>query len=62
MQGISLASEVVIDLYKELAGSSCINPIKIKELEVYTDSLVAFSWLNAAVNDFAKLQKKSVFV
>ena len=62
MQGISLASEVVIDLYKELSGSSCVNPIKIKELEIYTDSQVALSWLNAAVNDFAKLQKKSVFV
>ena len=36
--------------------------IKVKELEVYTDSLVSLSWLNASLNKLNKIQKRSVFV
>ena len=62
VQGISLATECILDLYEDLAGNSCIWPIKVKELEVYTDSLVSLSWLNASLNKLDKMQKRSVFV
>lgn len=62
VQGLCLATECILDVYEDLAGNSCVQPIKINELEVYTDSLVSLSWLNASLNKLDKMQKRSVFV
>ena len=62
VQGIALATEIIIDLYKELSGPSCIQPINIVELEIFSDSLVSLSWLNSYSSKYDKMQKKSVFV
>ena len=43
LQGITLAVEEIICLYEELSGSSCMMPIKICELIIYSDSFVALS-------------------
>ncbi|XP_068235736.1 uncharacterized protein [Palaemon carinicauda] len=62
LQSIALAVECLLDLYKELSGPSCIKPIKIQELRVYSDSLVALSWIYSHTHNLDKLQKCSVFV
>ena len=58
----SLGTEVLIDICNDLAGRNCIKPLKIMNLQVYTDSLVCLHWLNEASNKFSKLQKRSVLV
>ena len=59
---ISLGTEMLILLFKELTGPVCLNPIKIENLTLYSDSLVSLAWLNAHVNKFEKMQRKSIFV
>ena len=60
--GIYLAAKTSLDLYKELGGPLNVCPIKINEIEIYSDSLVAISWINSYVNKFDKMNKISVFV
>lgn len=62
LQGIALAVECLLDLYDELSGNNCVNPINIIDLQVYSDSLVALSWINSYSIKLDKLQKCSVFV
>ena len=62
LQGLAFAIEVMIDLYKELAGPKCFNPIKILGLHIFSDSQVALSWLFSFVIKLSKMQKRSVFV
>ncbi|XP_064090003.1 uncharacterized protein LOC135204009 [Macrobrachium nipponense] len=62
LQGIALAAECLVDLYEELAGHTCVNPIRIVDLQVYSDSLVALSWIRSYSIKLDKLQKVSVFV
>ena len=62
MCGISLASHTLIDIYKDLTGSDCVQPIQIDELCVYTDSTCGLNWLNSYSNKLSKMQKRSVKV
>lgn len=61
-QAICLGTEVLSETYDELSGPSCVNPINIVGLELYTDSLVCLNWLNSYVNSFDKLRNLSVFI
>ncbi|XP_066947446.1 uncharacterized protein [Macrobrachium rosenbergii] len=62
IQGIALATECILDLYADLAGPSCIKPIHITEIEIFSDSLVSLAWLNSYSTKLDKMQKRSVFV
>ena len=62
LQGITLAIEEIICLYEELSGSSCMMPIKICELIIYSDSFIALSWVHGFSAKLDKMQKYSVFV
>ncbi|XP_068204846.1 uncharacterized protein [Palaemon carinicauda] len=62
LQSFALAVECLLDLYQEFLGPSCIKPIKIQELRVYSDSLVALSWIYSYTHNLDNLQKCSVFV
>jgi hypothetical protein len=62
VQGITLAVEQLINLYKILTGTSCMYPIKIKELIVCSDSMVALQCIHAYDTKLDKMQKKSIFV
>ena len=62
VQGLALATELILDLYKDLSGPSCIKPIRILYIEIYSDSLVSLSWLNSYSTKLEKMQKRSVFV
>ena len=61
-QGISLGVETLMDVYTELCGPSCVQPIEIAELNLYSDSLVALSWINNYVDKLDKMSKRSVFI
>ena len=54
--------EEIIALHNELSGSSCLMPMKISDLQVFSDSLVALSWVHGYSVKLEKMQKCSVFV
>lgn len=62
LQAITLGVEVLIDLYQEMSGSSCINPIKITDLLLFSDSMVSLAWINSYSGELGKMNKHSVFV
>ena len=61
-QAISLGTELLIDTFLDLSGPTCIKPLKITQLCLYTDSLVCLHWLSDFSNKLSKMQKRSVFV
>ena len=62
LAGLVLCTEVACDIKQELGGDRCLDPIKISETVIYTDSLICLNWINAATNRLEKLNKLSVFV
>lgn len=62
LQAISLGVETLLDLYHELSGSSCVIPINISKLLLFTDSMVCLAWLQSYVSKFDKMNTKTVFV
>ena len=61
-QAITLGTEVLLDAYKELSGLNCVNPVKIKELVLYSDSMVSLAWINSYSQKMDKMNKHSVFI
>ena len=61
-QGITLATEVIIDLFNELTSSRNVIPITIRNLYVYTDSMVCLHWIRGFFQNYEKMSKRSVFV
>ena len=59
---LNFATETVVDVFKELSSSVCVIPINIKEINVYSDSLVVLHWLNSYAIKLDKMSNKSVFV
>ena len=57
---ISFGVEVLFEVFNELTGIDCVEPISINNLYVYTDSYVALNWLNN-YNQMQKLRNLSVF-
>lgn len=62
MNAISLGVETLMELHRDLAGSSCMYPINIAEMVLFTDSLCSLQWLNASSSKMDKMQKRTVFV
>ena len=50
------------NLFLELSGPSCVDPINITVLCLYTDGLVSLYSLESCVYKLDKMNKKSVFV
>ncbi len=61
-QAIILGTETLINIYKDLAGKNCVIPIKIEELQLYTDNMVSLNWINSHVHKLDKMQQKSIFI
>lgn len=61
-QAIALGVETLIDTYNQLSGPSCLEPLNISELYLYSDSMVALCWLNSYSHTMEKMNKKSVFI
>ena len=62
LNAITLGVQTLMEIYRDLSGPSCLKPINITELNVFTDSLCCLHWLNLVSNKLDKLQKRSVFV
>ena len=62
LQAIALGVEAVIDIYQELCGPSCVNPINIKDIHLFSDSLVCIHWLVNYAAKYEKMNKQSIFV
>ena len=63
LAAIAMGTEMLIELYNELCGSDCLCPINIKDLKLYSDSLVALSWIGSYFCKLEKIERKcSVFV
>ena len=57
-----LATEVLLELYKELCTDKTVSPIKITDLLVYTDSMVSLAWIRSFFVNHEKMQKRSIFI
>ena len=62
LQAIVLGVETLMDLYEELSGESCLNPVKMTKFRLLTDSLVCLEWIRSANVTFGKTNKKPIFV
>ncbi len=63
LHAVILGTEVLIDLYTELAGYNSIVPLNIIELKLYTDSMVSLNWINSFIIKLEKMQqKRTIFV
>ena len=62
LNAITLGLENLIDIYRDLSGPSCLKPLRISELRLYTDSLCCLHWLNQSTNKFDNMQRHTVFV
>ena len=62
LNAVVLGVETLMELYKDISGSSCMKPINVIEMVLYTDSLCALHWLNASSQKMDKMQKRSTFV
>ena len=62
LMSATLGADCLIDLKHELSGPLCVNPINIVNLYVYSDSLVALSWINSYFLKLSKMNKQTVFV
>ena len=58
---IELGVETIMNLYSELTNESCLEKISIRNLEVYSDSSVALSWISAYNLTLDKMNQKSVY-
>ena len=61
-QAISLGTDVLIDVYKELSGPTCVDPVQITELILFSDSMVSLAWINSYSHKLDKMNKHSVFI
>ena len=62
LQAVSLGVELLTDLREDLSGSKCVCPISISGCRLYSDSMIVLHWLQSYTQNFAKMQKQSVFV
>ena len=58
---ILLGTQTAIDVLNDLSGKSCLNPIKIVDIQIYSDSLVSLSWIRSHSITLDKMNKYSVF-
>lgn len=63
LNALSLGVEAVFDVKHELCSDKLCNPIKVAEMQIYTDSMISLNWLDGITNKLSKKQNKlSVFV
>lgn len=61
LTALTLGVEIILDIYSELTGPLSVDPIKINDLIVCSDSLCAINWV-MSLNKLEKLNRHSVFV
>ena len=62
LHAVSFGIDTLMDVYNELTSQDSVVPINIKELHLFSDSMVALNWINKHVNKLDKMQKCATFV
>ena len=62
LQAIAFGTEVLMDTYKGFCDDSCVLPVNILQLELFTDNSTCLSWIRSYSSTFEKLNDKSVFI
>ena len=62
LQAVEFGVKTLIDVYKQLAGPTCVVPINILELNLFTDSIVCLHWMINYGIKFEKTSKLPIFV
>ena len=62
LQALVMGCETLNNISDELTGPFCLSKIKIVDLQLFSDSLVALNWLYASVHKLEKANKRTVFV
>ena len=62
LNAIHLGIETAMLIYDDLSGSSCIQPIKIEQIHLFSDSICALHWLHSSSIKFDKMNKHTTFV
>ena len=62
LHAVSLGMETAIEIYLELTSLDSVVPVKINELHLLSDGMVALGSINKYVNKLDKMQKCSIFV
>ena len=63
LHALLVGAEVLIELYFEFCGTEVVDPINIANLKIYSDSLVALSWVNSYSNKLEKMRhKRTIFI
>ena len=60
LAALEFGVHTAVDLYQSL--NNAVRPIIISNLNVYSDSLVALSWLKSRAVEFGKIDRKNVFI
>ena len=61
LTSILLGAETVSEVRQDLAGDACLAPVRIEDVKIYSDSLVAIHWVNSYVS-MEKQNKKTPYV
>ena len=62
LNAIDLAVGCALDTYEDLAGPSCIKPINVQKIILFSDSLCSLHWLHSSSVKLDKMNKHSIFV
>ena len=62
LQAIVFGLRLLSDIKNELSGQNCVVPVKISSISLFSDSLVALSWVNSWTHGLEKMNKRSTFV
>ena len=62
LHGLCLGVEIAEEIMKELTGENSLVPISISKIYLFSDSMVALSWVDSFVNKLSKMQNCNSFV
>ena len=62
LQAVAFGTETLIDVFENLSGSDVVVPIKITNIELYTDNSSCLAWIRSYNATYDKMNSKSVYV
>ena len=62
LHAIQHGVKVLMETYSDMCGEKSVCPLQITDLRLFSDSMVALSWIDSYVNKLDKTQKLSPFV
>ena len=62
LNAINLGVECSVEIYNDLAGSSCLCPLRVTRVILCSDSMCSLQWLNSSSVNLDKMRQCSAFV